>query len=216
MKNKKNKISLAIIWFFYLIWIIFSIFLYLKWFSLSDLKFFVWNNLFLISIIFLIIFSLRVLLFIPSTIIIISLWFLTNNFLLTFLISIIWVIIWLIETYFIWYFLNKWVDKEIENTKIYKKIKPYLLKFKENWFKATLFWAFFPFLPTDIICYSAWFVKYNFKNFLIAWILWEFSIIFLYSYLWELANKYISELNYIIIWILIFIWIYYFFKKIIN
>jgi len=65
-------------------------------------------------------------------------------------------------------------------------------------------------LPTDIICYTAWFSQYNFKKFLLAGFLWELTLVLLYSYLGKEANLYIEKLNHILIYLilwLIFIYI---------
>jgi len=209
MKVNKKIITVILIIFF-IIWILFSVYLYNIWFRIEDLKNYLWDNIYLIIIIFLLLFSLRIFLFIPSTLIIIWLWILVDNFLLTLIISIIWIFIWLLQTYYIWYLL----EEDLEWWNIIKKIEPHLLKIKENWFLYVFLWCLTPFFPTDLICYSSWFARYNLSKFLIAWMLWELPLIILYSYLGWKADLFIDNLNYIFIWIFIIFIFYYIFKKI--
>jgi len=209
-KNTKKILSFLIILLF-IIWLFFSIyFFYYKGFSFEKIVSFLPKNLYIISAIFLLIFSLRIFIFIPSTIIIISLGLISENFLLTFIISLIWVAIWLTQTYYIWYLL----EEDLDNNKTIKKIKPQIEKVKKDWFKYILVWCFAPFFPTDLICYASGFIKYNYKKFLLAWILGELPLVFLYSFIWINAKKYIEPISYIFL-ILLIVYIFYkiFFRK---
>ena len=209
MKINK-KLLIFFLALFFISWIIISLYLYNIWFKIDDLINYIRNNILVVCLVFIFIFSIRIFLFIPSTIIIIWLWLLIDNFLLTFIISSIWIFIWLIQTYFIGYLL----EENLEWWKIIKKIKPHLLKIKEKWFLYIFLWCLAPILPTDLICYSAWFTRYKLSKFLLAWMLWEIPLILLYSYLWWKADIFLQKINYILIWLLFWIIIYFVFKKI--
>jgi uncharacterized membrane protein YdjX (TVP38/TMEM64 family) len=209
MKINKKFLILFLALFF-ISWIIISLYLYNIWFKIDDLINYIWNNILVVCLVFIFIFSIRIFLFVPSTIIIIWLWLLIDNVLLTFIISSIWIFIWLIQTYFIGYLL----EENLEWWKIIKKIKPHLLKIKEKWFLYIFLWCLAPILPTDLICYSAWFTRYKLSKFLLAWMLWEIPLILLYSYLWWKADIFLQKINYILIWLLFWIIIYFVLKKI--
>jgi uncharacterized membrane protein YdjX (TVP38/TMEM64 family) len=209
MKINKKFLILFLALFF-ISWIIISLYLYNIWFKIDDLINYIWNNILVVCLVFIFIFSIRIFLFVPSTLIIIWLWLLIDNVLLTFIISSIWIFIWLIQTYFIGYLL----EENLEWWKIIKKIKPHLLKIKEKWFLYIFLWCLAPILPTDLICYSAWFTRYKLSKFLLAWMLWEIPLILLYSYLWWKADIFLQKINYILIWLLFWIIIYFVLKKI--
>jgi len=209
MKINKQNIIKNLILFLFIIWLSISYYLYINHYRIENISMILWENKIIILIFFLLLFAFRIFLFIPSTLLIIWLWILINDFLLTFCISFFWVFIWLIETYYIWTLIN-W---DLNNNHIYKKIKPFISKFNDNWFKITLIWCFLPFLPTDIICYTAWFVRYNIKKFLLAWMLWELSLVFAYSYFWANITYLINKINNYIFIILIFLLLFYFILK---
>lgn len=204
-----KKILTIILALLFIIWIILSIFLYTIWFRIENLINLIWNNIIVIFLFSLLIFSVRIFLFIPSTLIIIWLWVLTNNFLLTFILSTIWIFIWLLQTYYIWSLL----EDDLEWGKIIKKIKPHLEKINKNWFIYVFIWCLTPVLPTDLICYSAWFAKYKLSKFLLAWMLWEIPLILIYSYLGLRAELFMKNINYIFILLIFIIIIYLLFKK---
>lgn len=204
MKINK-KILTIIFWLLFITWIITSIYLYLNWVKIDDILSFVWDNIYLIVWFSLLVFSLRIFLFIPSTLIIIWLWVLTQDFLLTFVVSFLWIFIGLLETYFIWYL----VEEDLDWSNLIKKVKPHIEKIRENGFVYVFLWCFTPILPTDIICYSAWFVRYNLWKFLLAWMLWELPLILIYSYLWWEADKIIRDYSFVFV-ILLFIIVLYF------
>jgi len=209
MKKLNKKILTSLIILLFVIWIFFAIYFSLKGYKIEDIKNFLPQNLYIVSLIFLLIFSVRIFVFIPSTMIIIALGLLTNNFWLTFSLSLVWIAIWLTQTYYIWYLL----EEDLENTKFVKKITPQTDKIKKDWFKYIFIWCMTPFFPTDLICYASGFIKYNYKKFLLAWMLWELPLIFMYSFLWIKIEEYIEIISYIFLLILIFYGIYLYLKS---
>lgn len=208
MNLKLKKILLIITISLFTISIITTSYLYFNWYNLESLFD---NNLSLtnkIIIIFLLYFFRNYLL-IPSTVLILFAWYFLENFFLALIISTIWVSIWIFQTYFVWYIFNE----NLKTKKEFKIISKYSKEIKNNWFKVIFTSAFFPIIPLDIIYYSAWFIKYNLFKAYIAWITWEFLLIFLYTFLWDKANIYKEFLIYIFIFLIIIISIYYLFKK---
>jgi len=209
MNLKLKKILLIIIISLFTISIITTSYLYLNWYKLETLFD---NNLSLtnkIIIIFLLYFFRNYLL-IPSTVLILFAWYFLENFLIALIISTIWVSIWILQTYFVWYIFNE----SLKTKKDFKIISKHSKEIKDNWFKVIFTSAFFPIIPLDIIYYSAWFIKYNIIKAYIAWITWEFLLIFLYTYLWDKAVIYKRYLIYIFIILIFLFLIYYIFKKI--
>jgi len=204
--NIDSKILIILIIF--IVGISISIYLWKIWYSFEDLEKYIWNNKLILIWLFLLIYSVRIFLFIPSTLIIIWLGLLSWDFLLTFLVSLVWILIWISQTYYIWYI----IDSDLESNSKIKKIEPYLEKIRTNWFKYILFWCLTPIFPTDLICYSAWFIKYNFWKFILAWMLWEIPLILMYSYLWLEAEEIIKKYNYIFIIFIVIIILYFLFK----
>ncbi len=209
MKKTQKKILTILIILLFIIWIFSAIYFSSKGYKIDDIRDFLPENIYVISAIFLFIFSVRIFVFIPSTMIIIALGLLTNNFWLTFLLSIIWIAIWLTQTYYIGYLL----EEDLEDSKIIKKINPQVIKLKKDWFKYIFIWCLAPFFPTDLICYASGFIKYNYKKFLLAGLLWELPLIFMYSFLWIKIEKHIEIISYIFILLLILYWIYLYFKR---
>ncbi len=208
--NINKKFLTILIWLLFVIWISFSIYITNSWLKLDDLvKYFADNQLKLIFIA-LFIFSIRIFLFIPVVVIIISLWSFIQNLYLLYFISLIWTIIWIIEFYFIWLLVNSdlWWQKFVD------KITPHTLKIKKNWFWYVFIWALIPVLPSDLIYMAAWFEKYDFKKYLFAWIWWSIPLVFLYSFLWGESKKIINNLYYILILFIVLYWIYFIYKKI--
>lgn len=203
----KKKLEYLIILLF-IFWILSIIYLYYIWFDFRNLVNFNLNIYYKIGIIILL-YCFRNYLFLPSTVIIIISWMIFNNYLLTFLIGFIWVSIGLIQTYFIWYIFRENLSKN----GISKKIEKYNAEIRDKWAKIIFAWAMFPSLPTDIICYSAWFIEYNFFKFYLAAILGELPLIFIYSYLGNEAEKYMHYFVYFIIFFLIILLSYYYFKR---
>lgn len=208
MKKNKNIVVIVLISLF-ISWIITSLYLHKIWFDIINIANHIWNNIFLLILVTLFIFSIRIFLFIPSTLLIIWLWAITNNFLLTVIISTIWILIWLLQTYHIWVL----IENNSEGSKTIKKIKPHLKKIEKRWFTYILIWCFAPFLPTDIICYSAWFIRYKLSLFLLAWMLWELPLIILYSYLWWNASDVLKNINYLLFVIIILTILFFLNKK---
>jgi uncharacterized membrane protein YdjX (TVP38/TMEM64 family) len=92
-------------------------------------------------------------------------------------------------------------------------MEPQFEKVKTHGFAYIMFWCFFPLFPTDLICYTAGFMKYNFHKFLLAGMAWEAILIFLYSYVGIRAQVYMVPFS--IIWLSGFIiyLIYLYYKK---
>jgi uncharacterized membrane protein YdjX (TVP38/TMEM64 family) len=209
MKVNKKLLTIILLTLF-ISWIMFSLYLYSIWFKVEDLVKYTESNMIIIILWELFIFSIRIFLFLPISILIITLWTIIDNILLTFLISIIWVFIWIIQTYYIWYLINK----DLEWNKLIGKIEKHIKKLKKNWFYYIFFWSLFPMVPVDLIYYAAWFEKYNIYKFIFASFLWSIPIVFIYSYLWDNASLLIQKITYIIVILLIIILIYLIFKKI--
>lgn len=204
-----KKILPYIIIIIFILWLSSSIYLYFSWFNIEE---FFLNNQYWIEykILFLVIlYILRNYLFLPSTIVILTTWLILQDFWLTLIVSLVWVWTWIIQTYFVWYIF--W--ESLKDKKEFKAVKKYRKKIEENWFKVLFLWSLFPVVPVDILYYSAWFVKYNFFKFFIAWFFGELPLIVLYCYLWIQAKKYIDYLWYIIVWVFVWFLIYLFIKK---
>lgn len=208
MFKKNKKIISNIIILVFIIWIITSTYLYFNWYNLEKL----FNNNLNIAtklLIILLLYFFRNYLLIPSTVIILFTGYFLENFWIALIISTIWVSIWIFQTYFVWYMFSE----NFSEKKDFKLISKYSKKIKENWFKVIFTSAFFPIIPLDIIYYSAWYIKYNLTKAYLAWITWEFLLIFLYTYLWDKAVIYKKYLIYIFIILILILWIYYIYKK---
>lgn len=212
MKKKLKRILTIIILLLFIIWIIISWYLYSIWFDFKSYFLNLNISIYYKLLIILIFFIFRNFLFIPSTIIIILAWIILKNFYLTTIISLIWVSIWLIQTYMIWYLFAE----DLKKSKFKKQIEKYNNEINEKWTKVIFLWSMFPALPTDIICYAAWFVKFNIFKFYVAWILWELPIILLYCYIWIQAEKYMWFFIYFIMTFFILYLFNLIFKKQIN
>lgn len=204
-----KKILTIIIGLLFVSWILFSLYLNNIWFEIESLTKYTENNIFILILWSLFIFSVRIFLFIPIWVLIILLSSITNNLLLTFTISIVWFLISALEIYYIWYLLND----DLKWKSFVKKIEKYTLKIKEKWFIYIFYWSIIPLIPVDLIYYAAWFEKYNIKKFILASVLWSIPIIFLYSYLWEKSELLMENVKYIAILILIIFVLYYIIKK---
>jgi len=159
-----TKLLTVILWTLFILWIMFSLYLSNTWFKIEDLAEYTKDNIFIIILWALFIFSIRIFLFIPISILIIALWTIIDNILLTFLISIIWLLISALQTYYIWFLINS----DLKWNRFVKKIEYYTLKIKEKWFIYIFFWSMLPLIPVDLIYYAAWFEKYNILKFIIA------------------------------------------------
>lgn len=207
-KNRKRLLS-YIIFFLFILWICSSLFLCFSWFNF-ELFFQNLNlNIYYKIVIILLFYTFRNYLLIPSTAVILFSWFLFQNFLLGLIVNLIWVSIWIFQTYFVGYILRD----NFNNNRLFDKITKYKHKIKENWFKVIFIWAFFPIVTVDIIYYSAWLIKYNITKCFIAWLLWQFPLIILYSYLWKEASRYSQYIWNIAVWILLIIFLYYYIKR---
>lgn len=206
---KKNKLYL-ILAFVIITAACCSYFFYTSSLTLLDIEEYFWQNKWALAGAFLALYSIRIFIFLPSTVIIIALGVISKDVLFTFLVSFVGIAIWLTQTYL----LGSLLSSSLEwSTKI-NRVREYSEKIKKRWFSYILIGCFFPVFPTDIICYSAWFIKYNFTKFLIAWMLWELVLILAYSYLWKSAEEYLLPLSIIgIIIMIMYVWFYFYKKK---
>lgn len=207
---KKYKIRLiAIISLLFIAWVILTTYTYSTWFDFNkfflSLSFTIYYKVGIIILLYL----FRNYLFVPSTIIIIIAWLIFKDFFLTATVSMVWVCIWLIQTYFIWYFIWGIITKKKVATLVKKNSK----EIKESWAKVIFLGAMSPILPTDLICYAAGLIKYNFIKFFIAATLWELPIVILYAYLGVQAEKYTNYFIYFVITSLLALGIYYYIKN---
>ncbi len=209
MKINKKLLTI-ILGTLFILWIMFSLYLKNIWFKIEDLAEYTRDNTFIVILWSLFIFSIRLFLFLPISILIISLWTIIDNVLLLFLVSIIWVFIGALQTYYIWFLINN----DLEWNKLIKKIEHHIAKIKDKWFIYIFFWSMLPLVPIDLVYYAAWFERYNIKKFIIASVLWSVPIVFLYSYLWEKSNLLMENIKYIVFILLILLIMYYIFKKI--
>jgi uncharacterized membrane protein YdjX (TVP38/TMEM64 family) len=77
---------------------------------------------------------------------------------------------------------DEYFAKHVENKKIHKLIEKY-------GFIVIAFWSFFPAVPTDLICYVAGTVRYNFWKFVIALSIGEaITVTALIWWWWELLS----------------------------
>jgi len=209
MKINKKLLTI-ILGALFILWIMFSLYLKNIWFKIEDLAEYARDNTFIVILWSLFIFSIRIFLFLPISILIISLWTIIDNVLLLFLVSIIWVFIWALETYYIWFLIKD----DLEWNKLIKKIEHHIAKIKDKWFIYIFIWSMLPIVPVDLVYYAAWFERYSIKKFIIASVLWSVPIVFLYSYLWEKSNLLMENIKYIVVILLILLIMYYIFKKI--
>lgn len=205
--HKKIITSIIILLFF--IGICSSLFLYFSEFDYKNLFLEIDLTIYHKILIVLLLFFFRNYLLIPSTILILFTSYFLENFFLTLIISTIWVGIGIFQTYFVGYVFSE----DVKNNKHYHKIEHYNNKIQEKWFTVIFFWALFPIIPVDLLYYSAWFVKYSPVFTFLAWVIWEFPLIILYSYLWEKAHSY--EKYFLLVWLLIVLLLslYYWLKK---
>lgn len=193
----------------FIFWIMFSLYLNTIWFKIEDLGKYAWENTYIIILGALFIFSIRLFLFIPSNVLVISLWTVTNNIWLTFFISIFWIFISVMQNYYIWLLIND----DLKWNKFLEKIEPYSIKIKKRWFIYIFIWTLIPFFPSDLVYTAAWFERYNLYKFMIASFLWIIPVTFLYSYLWSSSNEYMEIVKYIFAIIFIILILFFIFKK---
>ena len=193
--TKTRKIFLTlIILFLFVSGIMTSIYLYSTGFHLENFLTTLDIGLYEKIGIILLLYIFRNYLFIPSTLIIIVSGIILENFWLTAIVSMIGVTIWLIQTYAIGYLFRE----DLKRKKSFAIITKHQEEIAKNGTKAIFFWAMFPSLPTDLICYAAGFIEFNFFKFLFAAVAWELPIILLYSFLWVQAEIYMSYFAYFI------------------
>jgi len=155
-------------------------------------------------------------LFIMWVIYLVVSWKITLN--IAFLTMVLWSIIWENISYLLWY---KWKDA-LKETKILKKNKDKILAFEENLIKNPIkylfIWKLLPF-TTWIIPIFAWYLKIDFKKFLIInsimvfW--WIFSISFVIYTGNNLLDTYLKTYKKEIIFFIIFVLFIFLVKKII-
>ncbi len=187
-----------------------SLWLKKSWYTLDMVSIYVWKNLWLAIGAFLTLFIIRIFIFLPSTVIILAFWMLTQDIWLTFIVSMIGVVIGLVQTYYIGYLLNNGVGSD---SQILQKVQLQIKKIKKWGFTYILVGCFFPVFPTDVICYAAGFIRFDFKKYLWAATLWETILVLGYSFLWKNVEQYFIPLS--ITWI-IWIWIYLLYLYIIK
>lgn len=100
----------------------------------------------------------------------------------------------LIQTYAIGYLFRE----DLAEKTSFGIITKYNKDIAKNGAKVIFFGAMFPSLPTDIICYAAGFIEYNFLKFYLAAIAGEFPIVMLYAFLGVQAEQYMSYFVYFI------------------
>ncbi len=194
MNHTRKIFFTTIILLLFILGIVTSVYLYTTGFDLE--KFLTSLNVGIYGKIGIVLFlyTFRNYLFIPSTVIIIVSGIVFKDFTLTAVIAMTGVIIGLIQTYAIGYLF--WED--LKRKKSFDIITKHHKEITKNGAKAIFFGAMFPSLPTDLVCYAAGFIKYNFPKFLLAATAGEFPIVMLYAFLGVQAEKYMSYFVYFI------------------
>lgn len=183
----KKKVFLFLIIFLFGIGIFLAIYSYSTGFDIKN--FFEKSEFGLVAKVWILsfLYIFRNYLFIPSTLLILLTGFILQDFILTLIVSTIWVWIWILQTYFV----GMTFADSVEKNKHYETIKKYQEKIKQNGFRVIFFASLIPIIPVDLVYYAAATTKYDIRKFFLAWILWEFPLIILYSWLGMEAKKYI-------------------------
>lgn len=209
MIRKVRKLLSIIVWLLFVFWISLSIYLYFIWFDIKTYLLTLKISREYLVLIILILFLVRPYLFIPWALITVASWFIFQNFYLTLSVSLIWVSLGFIQTYSIWYLFRE----DLKNFRFIKNLEKYNKEIKKKWWKAIFLASLFPAFPTDIMCYSAGFVRYNFFKYFIFSLFPQIFTLALYSYLWVQAEKYFNHFLYIIL-LFLAVWLFYkYFRK---
>lgn len=174
------------VFLFIVFWLLY--FFYPNLFNIEYVKFLYQEQKFYFFAWFILISALRGFLFIPSTALI-FIWALFFDPVLLFFVSILWIVI---SSTLVFYFSEyMWFDTLIKNKTKKERIKKLEDSINKNWYRVVTIWAFFPFLPTDLICYVAWTAKMAYRKFL-AWLLtWEIPLVIIYILSFKWIMKFI-------------------------
>jgi uncharacterized membrane protein YdjX (TVP38/TMEM64 family) len=174
-KSRTKKVVLAI-WIALIVTAIVLYLLFPNEFTAKGIKEFIAQFNTIAIVVYLLISLIRGLFFIPSTpFVLAGALLFPNNLLLVFIISILGI---LGSGAFIYYaaqFLNFGEKKAKKINKINEKIR-------KHGFWIVLGWAFFPIVPTDLICYVAGRTRINFWKYITALLIGEAALIALYLY----------------------------------
>lgn len=206
-----------IIIFLFVVGVASSLVMYFLWFDLGSL--FVQNQYgsVVLSLIFIAMYSLRNYFLVPPSMLTLLWGALFVHSERAFVIAMIGWMIGLAETYAIGMLLNKWrkwlkwlkwsawsswSDSEwhkwfawSQKSLLYKTVGPLQSKAKKYGFWFVFFGCMFPFFPTDVICYTAWYIRYDFKKFFVAGVGGIIPLTLLYTLLGDRIVPYIQSLS---------------------
>jgi uncharacterized membrane protein YdjX (TVP38/TMEM64 family) len=178
---KRTKTYLRITWIALILIGLVLFFLYPDSFTKESLSNFIQNQSSNILLVYIIISLVRGVFLLPSTpFVLAGILLFPNEPFLVFFISILGIVITAIYLYFASRFLefNKLFGRNHS-----KKADKIIEKLNQHGFWIVLAWAFFPLVPTDLICYIAGSIKMNFTKYIIAIFLGEAILVGAYVYL---------------------------------
>ncbi len=180
-----------IVLFLFVVWITTTLVMYWQWINFDSLFSLLGDNQWGLVLAFIAVYVLRNYLLIPPTVLVLLWWVLFHNIQLAFVVAMIGGVIGLIETYRIGVLINENSQKNI----MYKTVKPMVSKAKKFGFWFVALGCVFPLFPTDVICYTAWFIRYDFKKFLLAWTIGIIPLTLLYTRLGEQVIPLIDSIS---------------------
>ena len=180
---KKTKTILRITWIALILIGLVLFFLYPSWFTKESLSSFIKNQSSNILLVYIVISLVRGIFLLPSTPFVLAgiILFPSQSF-LVFTVSMIGIVITATYLYFASQFLE--FDK-LFGDQHFKKSEKIIEKLNQHGFWIVLGWAFFPLVPTDLICYIAGSIKMNFIKYITAIFIGEAILVGLYVYLGE-------------------------------
>lgn len=176
-----NKKIIRLSWVALIILGLVLFFLYPNWFTKESLSQFIQNQSSNILLVYIIISLVRGIFLLPSTpFVFAGIILFPNATFLVFSISIMGIVITATYLYFASRFLE--FDK-LFGEKHSKKADKIIEKLNKHGFWIVMGWSFFPFVPTDLICYIAGSIKMNFTKYITAIFIGEAILVGAYIYL---------------------------------
>lgn len=178
-----NKQILRIIWIALVLSGLVLFFLHPEWFTKEGISEFVAKKQANVIIIYLIISLVRGIFLLPSTpFVLAGIILFPDQPWLVFWISMVGILV--TATYL--YFASRFLEFEkLFGAKNFDKIERIKHKLNKNGFWIVLGWSFFPFVPTDLICYIAGAIRMNFWKYISAVYIGEAILVGCYIYLGE-------------------------------
>lgn len=174
--NTQKKVALFLWWILFICFWCFY-FLHPDFFKKENLALFFQDFWSYIIVVYLLVSIFRSFFLVPSTVLIFA-WALFLEPVTLFIL----VMTWIVASSSLVFFFSEYLDLDTEIQKKFgkKKVQDIEHKINKYGYFIVAWWSFFPFVPTDVICYIAGTTNMKYWKFL-AWLLtWEIPLVILY------------------------------------